>query len=74
MMSETKYYPAPRWIIALLIDLDYILSVSYWNKNQNKWISPLQNTGAEYKNDTFELKAYDWNEENTYNFKYGDFI
>lgn len=70
---DKKYYECPRWAIALLNDLDEEIARCYWNKNQKKWESPLQNTGNQYINDTFELKAYDWGAEmNQYNFKYND--
>lgn len=69
---DEQFYPCPRWIGAMLIDLDYEIGRLYWNKHQKKWDSPLQNTGAEYKNEVFELKAYNWNEED-YNFRFGDF-
>lgn len=70
---DEKYYKCPRWVIALLKDLDEEIARCYWNKYQKKWVSPLQNTGNHYINDTFELKAYDWDSEmNQYNFKYND--
>lgn len=63
-------YECPKYVIALIRDLDSYIGVCYWNKEQKQWQSPLQNTGNSYKNDTFELNAYDWSEEmNENNFK-----
>lgn len=76
---ELDGYETPRYVTALLKDLDDEIARLYWNKNQKEWNSPLFNTGTRYKNDTFELKAYDWDAEdnkdaeNYYNFKYKDF-
>lgn len=51
-------------------ELDRIM----WNKNQEEYNSPFQNYGnvEGYKNDTFEVHAYDWSDEPKYdfNFKY----
>jgi len=37
--------------------------------------NPFNNTGAGFKNDTFEVQAYNWNEESDqkFNFKWKDF-
>ncbi len=51
----------------------FVLEGSYLER-----ISPFENSGAAYKNDTFEVKAYDWEAddndmEQDYNFKWKDF-
>lgn len=40
----------------------------------NGYSSPFSNTGNSYKNDTFEVVAYDWSDdsEQSYNFKWKD--
>lgn len=43
-----------------------------WNNTQEDYLSPFGNTGNSYKNDVFEVRAYDWANENTWNFKYKD--
>lgn len=58
--------------------LDYIreeLDRLYWNKYQKQMDSPFDNTGNEYKNDTFSVYAYRWNdnEDNLPNFSYKGF-
>ena len=35
----------------------------YWNKNQKEMDSPFENTGETYKNKTFKVCAYKWNED-----------
>lgn len=49
----------------------------YWNANQKELCSPFFNWGTEYKDDTFEVYAYYWGDdedlERRPNFKYGDF-
>jgi hypothetical protein len=64
--------PCPRYIIALLQDLDRELGRVMWNNTQEKYDSPFSNTGNLYKNKVFEVEAYNWNEnkEQVYNFKY----
>lgn len=67
-------YQGIKWIEALLISIDDEIARLYWNKYQKEWLSPLGRDGGYYKNSTFELKSYDWdNEKEQYNFKFGDF-
>ena len=54
--------PCPNWITALLGAIDYELTRIMWNINQKDFASPFGNTGNKFKNDTFEVIAYDWNE------------
>ena len=45
----------------------------YWNKNQKEMpSSPFQNTGGEYENDTFKVRAYNWDDNEEPNFEYKD--
>ena len=61
-------------IKATLRELEAEMDRLYFNKNQKEMISPFQNTGAEYSNDTFSVRAYNWDDENdcSPNFKYKD--
>ena len=47
----------------------------YWNKYQKEMSSPFDNTGEEYYNDTFIVRAYYWgdDESNLPNFEYPGF-
>ena len=66
-------YDCPEWIEALLWYIDKELDRVMWNVNQEEYASPFANTGNSYKNDTFEVHAYSWDdEEQPYNFKYED--
>ncbi|MDD4804039.1 MAG: hypothetical protein PHN69_02595 [Candidatus Pacebacteria bacterium] len=51
------------------------LTLNLLSTAMNEQYSPFENTGARFKNDVFEVQAYDWgNEEGQeYNFKYKDF-
>lgn len=72
-MNEEYRFECPRYMTALLKDLDSEIARQYWNETQKEWESPLANTGNEFINDTFELKAYDWDDEEDYNFRYKDY-
>ena len=45
-----------------------------WNKNQEEYDSPFDNTGNSFIGENFEVHAYDWDEDSSqeYNFKFGD--
>lgn len=61
----------PEWIIALLRDLDRALSMVMYNITQKSYDSPFDNTGTVFYCDTFEVQAYNWNDdEQPFNFKY----
>lgn len=64
----------PEWLEAYLWMIDSELSRVMWNVHQEEWDSPFQNTGNSYKNDTFELEAYSWDDETPqpFNFKWKD--
>ena len=61
-------------IEAVLRQIENELSRVMWNNNQKEYTSPFSNTGERYKNDVFEVRAYDWsdNPEVEWNFKYKD--
>lgn len=66
-----------RWIIALLKEIDWKLSIYLNNTGEVKiseYESPFENTGERFKNDVFEVEAYSWDDEydQKYNFKCGD--
>lgn len=69
-----KQYDCPEWLESFLWSIDSELQRVMWNIKQEECDSPFGNTGAKFKNDVFEVNAYDWNEENEqkYNFKWKD--
>ena len=50
-------------IIAILDRIDNELQRCYWNKNQKHLNSPFANTGENYSNDIFTVRAYDWSDD-----------
>ena len=72
--NKNQQYECPRWIVALLKELDNQLDRVMWNNTQKEYPSPFENTANSFKNDVFEVQAYDWSEdiEQPYNFKCGD--
>lgn len=71
-MNTNQCYECPNYIIALLETIEHILCIKMWNKYQEEYESPFRNTGNKFKNDVFEVEAYNWNDdyEQLYNFKY----
>ena len=71
-MSKT----CPRYIVALLKDLSSELERVQWNVNQEEYESPFYNTGNSFRNDTFEVYAYYWGDDEDLidrpNFRCGD--
>lgn len=61
-------------IIAALQMISDELDIAMWNKTQEDYNSPFSNTGNNFKNDTFEVRAYYWGDDdeeyNKPNFKY----
>lgn len=59
---------------AVLIAIKDELERCYWNANQKSIESPFDNTGAEYTNDVFTVRAYYWGDDeelvNLPNFEY----
>ena len=72
--NKNQQYECPRWIVALLNELDNQLDRVMWNIHQEEYQSPFENTANSFKNDVFEVQAYDWNDdvEQPYNFKCDD--
>lgn len=72
--NKNQQYDCPRWIVALLNELDNQLDRVMWNIHQEEYPSPFDNTSNTFKNDVFEVQAYDWNDEvrQSYNFKCDD--
>lgn len=60
-------------IEAVLDKIDAELKRLYWNKKQEEWSSPFDNTGEEYSNDVFTVRAYNWDGNYDCNFEYKDF-
>lgn len=70
-----KYYDASNLLLAALEYIRKELRRVYWNIHQKEIIDPFDNTGCgKYKNDTFEVVAYSWDDEKEqpYNFKWRD--
>ena len=72
--NKNQQYECPKWIVALLKELDNQLDRVMWNNTQKEYPSPFENTANSFKNDVFEVQAYDWNDdiEQPYNFKCED--
>lgn len=73
--DETFGEEVPNYVLAAFGQIDDELSRIMWNINQEKFNSPFGNTGNKFKNDVFEVEAYNWNEDydQKYNFKWGDY-
>ena len=72
--NKNQQYDCPRWIVALLNELDDQLDRVMWNIHQEEYQSPFENTANSFKNDIFEVQAYSWDDEvhQPYNFKCDD--
>lgn len=72
--NKNQQYECPRWIVALLNELDNQLDRVMWNIHQEEYQSPFENTANSFKNDVFKVQAYGWSDdiEQPYNFKCGD--
>ena len=72
--NKNQQYECPKWVVALLNELDNQLDRVMWNIHQEEYPSPFDNTSNMFKNDVFEVQAYDWNDEveQPYNFKCDD--
>ena len=64
-----KYLPAnPKWDSLMVAVLDKIrkeMNRLYWNKYQKEMRSPFDNTGEQYSNDVFTVRAYYWGDDET---------
>ena len=67
-------FACPEWLEAFLWHIDRELKRVMQNLEQREWLSPFSNTGTRYQNDTFEVQAYSWGEEEAqeYNFRWED--
>lgn len=72
--NKNQQYECPKWVVALLNELDNQLERVMWNNTQKEYPSPFENTANSFKNNVFEVQAYNWNDdvEQPYNFKCGD--
>ena len=72
--NKNQQYDCPRWVVALLNELDDQLDRVMWNIHQEEYQSPFENTANSFKNDVFEVQAYSWDDEvhQPYNFKCDD--
>lgn len=77
IFGTNKIYSSkvPACVEAALTMLKGKLSVYMLNNRLGYGESPFENSGEKFKNDTFEVQAYDWDEESgqTYNFKWKDY-
>lgn len=66
----------PEYVVALVERIADEVARLEWNRTQQEWASPLQNTGARWSNDTFSMRAYYWGDDEAEadvpNFKCGD--
>lgn len=72
--NKNQPYECPRWIVALLRELDRQLDRVMWNNTQEEYDSPFDNTANLFQNNVFTVQAYIWDDEveQPYNFKCGD--
>ena len=72
--NTNQDFECEEFIVALLRELDRSLSIAMWNIHQKEYESPFNNTGNSFKNDVFEVQAYNWDDEisQDYNFKWKD--
>ena len=72
--NQNQSYNCPEYIITLLRGIETRLQIEHWNKYQEELDSPFDNSGAQYKNDVFEVESYNWNDDYSqeYNFKWKD--
>lgn len=72
--NKNQVYNCPRWVVALLQDINQKLKIYAWNSGHRDFDSPFENTGNRWSNDVFEVEAYSWSDdiEQPYNFKCED--
>jgi len=72
LVGQQKFTVPLIWEAALYY-MQRELEILQWNKNQEKYPSPFENTGEDFKCDAFEVRAYSWREEiQPFNFKWRD--
>ncbi len=63
-------------VLSVLLNINSELERCYWNAHQRQLVSPFENTGNAYRNDTFKVYAYYWGDDEEErqkpNFKYKD--
>ena len=60
-------------ITSILEHIEDELARAYWNKYQTDIDSPFRNTESSYRNDTFNVNAYQWDDNEQPNFQYKGF-
>lgn len=67
--QPSQNFDCPEYIEAAL---EYLANFFYNQELSDE--NPFRNTGYNWSNDIFDVRAYDWNEEHiqSYNFKYKD--
>ena len=70
--NANQQYECPRYIVALLRDIDRQLDRIMYNIEQKHYESPFDNTANMFKLGNFEIQAYSWDDniEQEYNFIY----
>ena len=70
--NTNQIYECPRYIIALLREIERQLDRIMWNINQKHYESPFANTANSFALGNFEISAYNWNDDiqQEYNFIY----
>ena len=73
-ITNKSIVQSDKLIEATLRQIEFELCRVMWNNNQEEYASPFDNTGNNYKNDVFEVRAFDWSDEPEvdWNFKYKD--
>lgn len=69
-----QQFLASNLLISALQSISYQLELWYHDKYNEDIENPFTNSGGTFKNETFEVQAYNWdyNVEQLYNFKYKD--
>lgn len=72
--NYNQVYTCPSYIQALLRELRRQLQGVMSYKEHKEYDNPFDNTGNTFKNDVFEVQAYNWNDDihQSYNFKWND--
>lgn len=73
-ITDKSIVQSDKFMEAILRQIESELCRVMWNNNQEEYASPFANTGNNYKNDVFEVRAFDWSDEPEveWNFKYKD--
>jgi len=70
--NKNQTYECPKWVEWILLGIDGELGQLHWNTFQKLWDSPFENTGTRFDGSNFTVKAYAWDGEQEWNFKYKD--